>query len=152
MCCCIGHPNGRVEATSWVDSKGTMWLFGGRGIVGSSGTFPHYFLSLFIILIIIGTTGLLDDYWSYSISSNEWVWRGDSLNNEPPIGDKGGREGLLFWSDSARDKQWMFGGISYDFNHVEAYFSDFWIHGNNFASYPPVHYAVSNHTINRTRR
>lgn len=51
-------PGARRDATSWVDSSGNLWLFGGYGY-DSTATF-----------------GPLNDLWKYS--NGQWTWMGGS--------------------------------------------------------------------------
>jgi N-acetylneuraminic acid mutarotase len=53
-------PGGRMRASSWTDSNGNLWLFGGEGIDAS------------------GSFGVLNDLWEFNPSANEWVWMGGS--------------------------------------------------------------------------
>jgi len=53
-------PGTRDSAVSWIDSSGNLWLFGGFGNDS------------------VGTVGYLNDLWEYSVSSNEWTWKGGS--------------------------------------------------------------------------
>jgi N-acetylneuraminic acid mutarotase len=49
-------PGSRWEATSWSDSKGNLWLFGGNGIDGASAR------------------GYLNDLWKFDTTTSEWTW------------------------------------------------------------------------------
>ena len=49
-------PGARYNAVSWSDGSGNLWLFGGNGYPAA------------------GSTGLLNDLWSYNLAANEWVW------------------------------------------------------------------------------
>ena len=53
-------PGSRRGATTWIDSAGNLWLFGGYGFDG------------------VGGAGLMDDLWEFSPSSGQWTWRGGS--------------------------------------------------------------------------
>jgi hypothetical protein len=53
-------PGGRDSATTWTDSSGNFWLFGGEG-VDANGNF-----------------GYLNDLWELSPSTQEWMWMGGS--------------------------------------------------------------------------
>lgn len=54
-------PGGRQEATSWADTNGNLWLFGGEGL-DSVGT----------------ANGILDDLWVYNLMSKQWTFVGGS--------------------------------------------------------------------------
>jgi N-acetylneuraminic acid mutarotase len=49
-------PGSRFAATSWIDTSGNFWLFGGDGV-----TNPQ-------------TSGLLNDLWMFSPATNQWTW------------------------------------------------------------------------------
>jgi N-acetylneuraminic acid mutarotase len=53
-------PGARDSGVTWIDSSGNLWLFGGQGIDSA------------------GTYGYLNDLWEYSVSSNQWTWKGGS--------------------------------------------------------------------------
>ena len=53
-------PGGRQEASSWTDTSGNLWLFGGKGFDMN------------------GNLGNLNDLWEFKPSTNEWVWMGGS--------------------------------------------------------------------------
>lgn len=57
-----GHPGERSNAVCWVDPKGNLNLFGGRGRAANSGG------------VVVG--GLVNDLWCYEIASDRWVWKG----------------------------------------------------------------------------
>lgn len=58
------QPGSRIDAISWYESNGTMWLFGGSGFDG------------------IGTRGLLNDLWKYDPLTNRWTWMsGNNMAN-----------------------------------------------------------------------
>ncbi len=49
-------PGGRWYATTWADSSGNLWLFGGSGFDS------------------VGPRGYLNDLWKFAPSTNEWTW------------------------------------------------------------------------------
>jgi N-acetylneuraminic acid mutarotase len=49
-------PSGRWDATTWADSSGNLWLFGGSGFDS------------------VGPRGYLNDLWKFAPSTNEWTW------------------------------------------------------------------------------
>jgi N-acetylneuraminic acid mutarotase len=53
-------PGARDSAVGWIDASGNLWLFGGQG---NDST---------------GKIGYLNDLWEYSVSTNEWTWKGGS--------------------------------------------------------------------------
>ena len=108
-------PGGRWCYTSWKDSTGNLWLFG--GIEASS---------------IIGMS-FFNDLWKYDIAINEWTWmNGSSSVNLPgiygaqctssTITSPGGRgETRACWKDDCNNF-WLFGGRDLSFN----VYNDLW--------------------------
>ena len=99
-------PGSRIDASTWTDSAGNVWLFGGEGIDGAGGK------------------GALSDLWEYSPSTNQWTWvsgsntanttgiygtEGSAASSNAP----GGRAGALSWTDAAGN-HWLFGGYGLD--------------------------------------
>ncbi|HWG19258.1 MAG TPA: chitobiase/beta-hexosaminidase C-terminal domain-containing protein [Terracidiphilus sp.] len=95
-------PVGRLDATSWTDSNGNLWLFG-----GGLGAGPWY--------------QALNDLWEFSPSTNEWAWMGGSsttgqygvygtLGTPAPGNIPGGRWGAASWTDKS-GHLWLFGGL-----------------------------------------
>ncbi len=93
-------PAARVQASSWSDSSGDLWLFGGEGN-DSTASF-----------------GELNDLWKYS--GGEWTWMaGSNLANQSgtygtqgtaaPGNTPGSRFGAVTWTDSTGNL-WLFGG------------------------------------------
>jgi N-acetylneuraminic acid mutarotase len=111
-------PGPRQGASSWIDSSGNLWLYGG---VGNDSN---------------GSVGNLNDLWQYSPSTSEWNWvsggNGDnatgvygtrgtgSVENVP-----GGRNSISSWIDSSGNL-WLFGGSGYDSNGALGYLNDLW--------------------------
>jgi hypothetical protein len=97
-----GFPGSRVNAASWTDHNGNLWLFGGYGYDGS------------------GNVGYLNDLWEYT--SAGWVWvSGGSTNlaNQNGVYSgsgtlmPGGRHEAVTWVD-ASGNLWLFGGEGED--------------------------------------
>jgi hypothetical protein len=118
-------PGGRGEATTWTDSSGKFWLFGGSGY-DSAGNF-----------------GDLNDLWKFDPALGtygEWAWMGGS-NTVPEYGGQtgvygtlgtpasgnipGGRQGAVSWID-ASGNFWLFGGLGYDSAGNYGYLNDLW--------------------------
>ena len=97
-------PGSRITPTTWIDSGGNLWLFGGfghdsRGIIGS-----------------------MNDLWKFDMQSGQWAWMGGSntatmsgvygsqgvpsTSNIPP-----GRTAATGWVDPSGNF-WLFGGES----------------------------------------
>jgi N-acetylneuraminic acid mutarotase len=56
------YPGGRADASTWTDSSGNLWLFGGNGF-----GFPNS-----------GVFAILNDLWEFNPSTNQWAWMGGS--------------------------------------------------------------------------
>ena len=125
-------PGGREGASSWSDSNGNFWLFGGSGF-DSAGTF-----------------GRLNDLWIFEPDTSEWTWvSGSNISNNcfeantytfcagqsgiygtqgtaAPTNTPGAREGSATWGDKAGNL-WLFGGVGIDPTaQVNYYFNDLW--------------------------
>jgi N-acetylneuraminic acid mutarotase len=108
-------PGGRVSVSSWTDSNGNLWLFGGNGYD------------------VNGISGNLNDLWEFNLSTKEWAWMGGSntADQSGVDGDQSGVygakgtpaagnipeacEGASSWIDK-NGKVWTFGGSSFDLN------------------------------------
>jgi N-acetylneuraminic acid mutarotase len=117
------EPGARQAASSWIDSAGNLWLFGGVG----------YDLA--------GGVGNLNDLWRYSPSTNEWAWvSGSSADNASGIygtqgtaavnSVPGGRNAVSSWIDSAGNL-WLFGGYGYGSIGAVGYLNDLWQYNPN---------------------
>lgn len=96
-------PGGRQIYSTWKDTNGNFWMFGGYGVDG------------------LGNTGVLNDLWMYNISTNEWTWI-SGTNTKDDTGNYGVQctpsvlnipparyETRACWVDST-DNFWFFGG------------------------------------------
>jgi len=117
-------PGGRTQSSTWTDSSGNFWLFGGNGF-DSAGVF-----------------GDLNDLWEFIPSTKTWTWiSGSSTITPANTGPKGvygtqgvaaaantpgGRYGSLSWTDST-GKHWLFGGYGFDVNGYLGYLDDLWL-------------------------
>lgn len=111
-------PGARYSASSWTDSSGNFWLFGG---IGYDST---------------GKAGYLNDLWQYSPSTGQWTWAGgpDTVNASGVYGTQGtaatsnlpgAREAAAYWIDSSGNL-WLFGGLGYDASGAVGDLSDLW--------------------------
>lgn len=111
-------PGARYAGSSWTDSSGNFWLFGG---LGYSNT---------------GTSGYLSDLWEYSPSTGEWTWvKGPSgqntsglygvLGSAADANSPGGRYAATTWTDSSGNL-WLFGGYGYDRYGTLGRLNDLW--------------------------
>lgn len=109
-------PGARRDATSWVDSAGNLWLFGGYGY-DSTATF-----------------GPLNDLWKYS--NGQWTWIGGSniagqsgvyrtLGSPSPNNIPGSRIQAVSWVDRSGNL-WLFGGFGQDSTGANGPLNDLW--------------------------
>jgi hypothetical protein len=116
-------PGSRLYASTWTDSSGHLWLFGGEGNDTN------------------GNTGYLNDLWEFYPSTNQWAWMGGSdtvnqsvfcngLYGTPVAGNMpGSRVSAASWTDSS-GHLWLFGGYGYscsgyNYNNT-GYLNDLW--------------------------
>ena len=117
-------PGSRVSETSWTDSSGNFWLFGGSGYDSTS------------------TNGYLNDLWEFNPSTLNWTWMGGSATvgsvcafgycGQPGIygtlgtaaegNVPGGRAEAAGWTD-VNGNFWLFGG---GIEQVGIFFNDLW--------------------------
>ena len=112
-------PGPRSATSTWTDSRGNVWVFGGGGC-DSTGAFRWY-----------------DDLWKFSPSNAEWTWVGGSTaaNVNAVYGNEGvaaatntpgGRGGFAKWTD-VDGNLWLFGGSAWDgATSSEADLNDLW--------------------------
>jgi N-acetylneuraminic acid mutarotase len=110
-------PGGRVEAISWIDSSGNLWLFGG-----------------FFALDSAGNSGNLNDLWKFD--GTNWTWvSGATTINQPgvygtlgvasPSNIPGARGGSASWIDK-NGNLWLFGGSGLDSTGTGGSLNDLW--------------------------
>jgi N-acetylneuraminic acid mutarotase len=115
-----------MEASSWTDNMGNLWLFGGEGYLSSGGD---------------GNS--LNDLWEFNVASREWVWVGGSDSHQPscdvtpgvygtkgvssPVNIPGSRSRAVSWTDN-QGNFWLFGGAGADSDQacVSGYLNDLW--------------------------
>jgi hypothetical protein len=118
-------PGGRDSAVAWIDSSGSLWLFGGFGYDSASGTG--------------GTSGYLNDLWQFNPTTNEWTWVGGpntgqgsgmygtlgtpSASNVP--GARGSEGVPVVWTDTTGNF-WLLGGVGYDSVGTLGELNDLW--------------------------
>ena len=111
-------PGARYAASSWIDSSGNLWLFGGYGYDST------------------GAVGKLNDLWRYSsehrlVDLGQWRQRGQcpgvygtqgtaAAGNVP-----GARYSASSWIDSSGNL-WLFGGYGYDSTGAVGKLNDLW--------------------------
>ena len=114
----LNTPGSRVDAVTWVDAGGKLWLFGGEGIDG------------------FDNPGLLNDLWRFDPATGLWTWvsGGNAINHKGTYGTRGlagsanipgGRQSGATWIDST-GKLWLFGGFGYDSVNSTGWLNDLW--------------------------
>jgi N-acetylneuraminic acid mutarotase len=119
------QPGSRAQATTWTDSSGNLWMFGGFGNDSTSE----------------GNLSL-NDLWMYSISFGEWNWVGGPSTVTQGFGMPGvygtqgspassnwpgGRTGASAWVDG-EGNFWLFGGNGYDNDGEFGVLNDLWMY------------------------
>jgi N-acetylneuraminic acid mutarotase len=107
-------PGARSGAGSWIDSTGSLWLFGGDGF-----------------------GGFLNDLWKFTPSTNQWTWV--SGGNAPNVlgvygthgataatNVPGSRAPAAFWIDAAGNF-WLIGGSGISAPQTSDLFNDLWV-------------------------
>jgi N-acetylneuraminic acid mutarotase len=98
------QPGARLAASSWIDSSGRLWLFG-----GTSGN------------DINGNAICLNDLWYYDPSAQQWIFvsgstspgaNGTYVTAGTPGGTPGARDAAQTWQDSS-GHFWLLGGNGY---------------------------------------
>lgn len=110
-------PSAREEASTWTDTAGNLWLFGGNGRT------------------INGQDGVMHDLWMFSTATNQWTWMGGSaVMNVPPTfgtlgvsgtGEPGARRGALSWQ-TPDGTVWLLGGFGIDELGAQGNLNDLW--------------------------
>ncbi len=109
-------PGARFAASSWLDSSGNMWVFGG---IGYDST---------------GNQSFLNDLWEYSAGQWIWVSGSDTANEAGTYGTvgvaalgsaPGARLRALTWTDTSGNL-WLFGGLGFDASGSQGGLNDLW--------------------------
>lgn len=111
-------PGARSAANFWSDSSGNFWLLGGSGYAAA------------------GSSGCLDDLWTFSPMTNIWTWVGGSntINATAVYGTQGsaatgntpgGRCDAASWTDSSGNL-WLFGGYAAYSAKSDGVLNDLW--------------------------
>jgi N-acetylneuraminic acid mutarotase len=112
-------PGGRVASSSFSDSLGNLFLFGGIGYSNNNIA-----------------EGELNDLWQFNVITKQWTWiKGDSTVNNIGIyglqgiaaitNKPGSRFGNTSWSDTSGNL-YLFGGTGYATNGVSDNLNDLW--------------------------
>ncbi len=113
-------PGGRDGASTWMDTSGNIWVFGGIGYDEPNAI-----------------VGELNDLWK--LSNGQWTWMsGPKIKEQPGVyGTKGvaasgntpgARWGAFNWID-ASGTLWLFGGYGFDSNGSVLILNDLWKYG-----------------------
>jgi hypothetical protein len=111
-------PGSRYEASSWTDSGGKLWLFGGQGLDST------------------GALASLNDLWAFDPSAGTWVWLSGSktggasavygVEGVPATTNvPGARIYSSSWIDST-NHLWLFGGDGVGSNGIAGFLDDLW--------------------------
>jgi hypothetical protein len=111
-------PGARYSASTWIDSSGNLWLFGGYGYDST------------------GSVGKLNDLWQYSPSTGQWTWvSGEDAANATGVYGAlgtaaasnlpGARQAASAWINSSGNF-WLFGGVGYDSAGGAGNLNDLW--------------------------
>lgn len=117
-------PGGRWGAMTWMDSSGTLWVFGGDGNGNQCAE--------------TGPPCEFNDLWKYS--NGEWTWMSGSekvneagsygtISSAAPSNSPGGRNSGVSWIDSSGNL-WLFGGYGIDSENVLGDLNDLWEYNN----------------------
>jgi hypothetical protein len=118
-------PPSRSNASTWTDTTGNFWLFGGAQSSTTSSS---------------GST-LCNDVWVFEPATNEWAWMNGSgndcvstpgtsgvLGTPAAANTPSGRDGAASWTDSSGNL-WVFGGYGWcSDNFTIADLNDFWVY------------------------
>ncbi len=118
-------PGARVNADSWADRNGNLWLFGGVGYDSAGADYD------------------LNDLWEFNIASKQWTWVSGTSTVNVPGGNlcvagiygtqgtaatanvPGGRNDATGWIDSSGNL-WLFGGLGCDASGTAGALNDLW--------------------------
>ena len=129
-------PSGRNGATSWMDSSGNMWLFGGYGVYPAAEGGG------------VALENALNDLWEFNPATRQWTWMAGTAGGvpnlvfsyggpSPPPGiygtrgiasasnSPGGRSGANGWIDNSGNL-WLFGGNGEDSTDNFGPLDDLW--------------------------
>ena len=118
-------PGGRLGASSWIDSSGNFWLFGGQGFAGYDAS---------------GALWNLNDLWEFDPLTGEWTWMaGDSTvdggfghpgvygaQGTPAAGNHPGSRSYANSWTGGDGHFWLFGGYGADANGNDGPLNDLW--------------------------
>src|SRR5450432_210137 len=137
-------PGSRDSSSTWSDSSGHLWLFGGEGEDAN------------------GSRGLLNDLWEFNPPTNKWAWMGGNNTvgahvvdghvgqsgvygtlGTPATGNfPGGRGWASTWIDG-NGHFWLFGGAGFDANGNWGYLNDLWEYQPSSSAFPPPDFTLT---------
>lgn len=105
-------PGARQMSSTWTDTNGNLWLFGGSG------------------------ASFFNDLWKYDIVSNQWTWvNGDNTGNVRAVygtqgvaaaaNKPGARTNAVCWTDHSGNL-WLFGGNGFAASGNGGRLNDLW--------------------------
>jgi N-acetylneuraminic acid mutarotase len=114
-------PSSRIYSSTWTDTSGNLWLFGGGGYNSGTGLWDD-----------------INDLWKYSLNSGQWTWVSGSNTfkasgvygtlGTAAVGNvPGARTGAISWID-ASNNLWLFGGVGYDSAGTSGQLNDLWMY------------------------
>jgi N-acetylneuraminic acid mutarotase len=117
-------PGDRDSSTTWTDPSGNLWLFGGSGSTGGTGSGAATNTSLHF-----------NDLWKFHPASNQWTWVSGFDNTTAGVygtlgipaatNVPGSREDAVGWTDGS-GAIWLFGGEGYDSTQTFGSLNDLW--------------------------
>ena len=121
-------PGARILATSWTDTNGNLWLFGGFGLDSVNSV----------------SEAVLSDLWEYNIGTGIWTWMGGpdtaailgtygTLGTPASTNIPGSRKGAVSWTDSLGNF-WLFGGVGVDSTNTSGELNDLWEYTPNLTN------------------
>jgi N-acetylneuraminic acid mutarotase len=134
-------PSGRTGTYNWIDSNGTLWLYGGHGADST------------------GTPGYLEDLWAFDPSTKYWTWMGGSsiagqsgvygsLGVTASTNTPGGRYSASTWSNP-NGTLWLYGGSTPTSGSNSISLGDLWQAGVPAAT-PVLSLATGNYSTTQT--
>ncbi|MBB6369601.1 kelch repeat-containing protein [Chryseobacterium shigense] len=113
-------PGRRIDAMSWIDTNGNLWMFGGQ---------------------VPQVNSYYQDLWMFNVTSNNWVWKGgiknpdNGYNRHANYGSQGIYSSANIPGARVRGKTWtdvqgnfyLYGGYGFDETSAnEGYLNDVW--------------------------
>jgi len=123
------YPGSRFDASTWIDSSGNFWLFGGEGFDSA------------------GSLGMLNDLWKFDPATKLWIWVSGgniaatdtaclaamcgqlgvygTLGSAAQANVPGARGEAVSWIDGSGNV-WVFGGRGFDSANTYGDLNDLW--------------------------